>query len=169
MCDVLQRQHDAKEIARLNRVLASSEEQYRSLFENALDGLIILDDNERMIAVNPAACSEFSSTPAAMRGSELDSLHVCVNGETRPARWTDFFGERKNSGEYRLVRSDGAAIDVEYRAVSSLHPAGTCFPRDVTDRKRRKSGRGRPAAWPQLAKRWRPSPRKPQCTAAEQG
>ena len=38
---VLQRQRDVKEIVRLNRVLASSEEQYRSLFENALDGLII--------------------------------------------------------------------------------------------------------------------------------
>ena len=134
---VLQRQHDAKEIARLNRVLASSEEQYRSLFESALDDLIILDDDERMIAVNPAACSKFSSTPAAMNGKSLDSLQLCVNGQTRPATWSDFFGEGKNSGEYRLMRSDGVAIDVEYRAVSGFASGRHLISlRDVTDRKR---------------------------------
>ena len=60
---VMQRQQDAREIARLSGGLAASEQQYRSLFEATLDGLLILDDEEQIISVNPAACSILHSEP----------------------------------------------------------------------------------------------------------
>src|SRR5581483_10497853 len=56
---VVKLQQDAREITRLSRVVATGEEQYRSLFESTLDGLIVLDNDQRIVSVNPAACSIF--------------------------------------------------------------------------------------------------------------
>ena len=133
----LQQQHDAREIARLSQAVTSSEEQYRLLFENTLDGLIILDDDERIVAINPAACTKLCSTPEELRGRPLNSLRLATGGQPRAARWSDFFSEGKNSGEFQLIRGDGAAIDIEYRAVSSFASSRHLISlRDVTDRKR---------------------------------
>jgi PAS domain S-box-containing protein len=133
---VIQRQQDEQEIARLNSELARNEEQYRSLFENTLDGLLILDDHKRMVAVNPAACAKLGSLPHQLRGKGLDSLLLSSGGEARPAEWSDFFGLGRNVGECQLVRDDGTAIDVEYRSVASFAPGLHLISlRDVTARK----------------------------------
>jgi two-component system sensor kinase FixL len=133
---VLRRQRDAQEIARLNNVLARSEEQYRALFENTLDGLIILDDEDRVVAINPAACARFCSAARPLRGQHLSSFQVSHGGQVRPALRQDFFARGGNVGECQLLRDDGLAIDVEYRAVADFAPGLHLISlHDVTARK----------------------------------
>jgi len=134
---VLQRQQDAREIARLSRVLASSEEQYRRLFESTLDGLVVIDDDERLVAMNPAACSILGGEASKLLGRSLAELQLMTNGTPHPARRGDFFSDASSSGECQLQRGDGAAIDLEYRAVASFTRGRHLISlRDVTDRKR---------------------------------
>jgi PAS domain S-box-containing protein len=134
---VLQRQHDTREIARLNHVLASSEEQYRRLFESTLDGLVVIDNDERLVATNPAACSILGGEARALHGRSLAELKLMINGTPHAARASDFFSAEHNSGECRLLRDDGAVMDLEYRTVASFTPGRHLVSlRDITDRKR---------------------------------
>jgi PAS domain S-box-containing protein len=135
---VMQRQQDAREIARLSNGLAASEEQYRLLFETTLDGLIILNADERIVAINPAACSIVNSTCEALLGQQLAVFVLKDDGSPRPGRWKDFYGEgRRNRGEHLVLRPDGTTVDVEYRSVANFSADRHLISmRDVSDRKR---------------------------------
>jgi PAS domain S-box-containing protein len=134
---VIKLQQHAREITRLNGVVAASEEQYRSLFESTRDGLIVLDNDHRIIAINPAACSIFHLTSDSLLGQRLGFLVLKDSHETRPARWDDFFQDGKDRGEYSALRLDGTFVDVEYRSVSNFSPGRHLISlRDVSDRKR---------------------------------
>jgi len=133
---VLERQQAEREIARLNGIIARSEERYRSLFENTLDGLLILDDEGRIVAANPAACIQVGFSVGALDGKSVESLTIETSERSRPAAWNDFFGPGRNTGEYTLARASAAAVDVEYRSVMSFAPSLHLLSfRDVTSRK----------------------------------
>jgi PAS domain S-box-containing protein len=134
---VIQRQQDAREIARLSGVVASSELQYRLLFESTLDGLLVLNDQQFIVSINPAGCAILRLPEEALRGQALSLLTLKDNHGARPATWTDFFGPAKNHGEHALVRPNGTLVDIEYRSVSSFAAARHLISmRDVSDRKR---------------------------------
>lgn len=134
---VMQRQRDAREIARLSHAVVTSEQQYRLLFENTLDGLVILNDEQRVVAVNPAACGILHTDERALLGHLLSSLLVKENGATRAASWSDFFGPASGLGERSIVRPDRTVVELEYRCVSSFASGRHLLSlRDVSDRKR---------------------------------
>lgn len=134
---VLQRQQDAREIMRLSGLIVASAEQYRLLFETTLDGLMILDDGERIVATNPAACSILQTIENTLLNQRLSCLLIKDAAETRAARWNDFFGEAKNRGELSVLRPDGTAIVVEYRSVANFSTGRHLISmRDISDRKR---------------------------------
>jgi two-component system, LuxR family, sensor kinase FixL len=134
---VIKLQQDAREITRLGGIVAAGEEQYRSLFESTQDALIVLDNDQRIMSANPAACSIFHLTCENLLGQQLAFLVLKDNHDTRPARWDDFFKTGKDRGEYSARRMDGTFVDVEYRSVSNFSPGRHLISlRDVSDRKR---------------------------------
>lgn len=134
---VTQRQQDVREIARLSGAIAASEQQYRLLFESTLDGLLILNDEQRIVDINPAGCAILNSTEEGLREQALAILEIKQNGGTKPASWADFFGLSNSRGEHTFVRPDGTTVDIEYRSVSSFASARHLISmRDVSDRKR---------------------------------
>ena len=133
---VLERQHDEREIARLNCIVARSEERYRSLFESTLDGLVILDDAGKIVAANPAACIQVGIAVGALDGKNIGSLSIETTEHSRPAAWNDFFGPERNTGECTLARQNAGAVDIEYRSVTNFAPGLNLLSfRDVTSRK----------------------------------
>jgi PAS domain S-box-containing protein len=134
---VLDRQQAEREIARLSGVVARSEDRYRSLFENTLDGLLILDDEGRIVAANPAACIQVGLAAGALDGKSIQSLTIATSETSRPASWNDFFGQGHGTGECTLARTNGAAVDIEYRSVTNFAPGLHLLSfRDVTSRNR---------------------------------
>ena len=124
--------------ASIERVLERrrAEQRYRSLFENSLDGLLMLDDEGRIVAANPAACEILHQDEAALLSGGLELLQIQAGQASRRAAWSDFLRERTNVGECELLRSDGVRVDVEYRAVTSFTPGLNLISlHDVTDRK----------------------------------
>jgi PAS domain S-box-containing protein len=113
-----------------------AEQRYRWLFENTLDGLLMLDDDSAIVAANPAACALLARKESALLAGRLESLQIQVAGASRPAIWSDFLRERTNIGECALVRGDGTCVDVEYRAVTGFAPGLHLISlHDVTARK----------------------------------
>lgn len=119
---VLEHQRSEREIARLHRAVVRGEERYRSLFENTLDGLLILDNGRRVVDANPAACSQLGYERTAICGQPFASLAVPTDGAPQADLWSRIFGAGKQMGECRLVRAGGTIIDVEYRAVEGVSP-----------------------------------------------
>jgi PAS domain S-box-containing protein len=111
-----------------------SEQKCQALFENALDGFIIFDAAELIIEANPSSCTMLSKTREQLIGQKIISL--LPNGSENPSK-TTVFSKKNHTGEFRLVRSDGLEIDVEYQTTLNFSPGWNAVSlRDVTERKR---------------------------------
>jgi PAS domain S-box-containing protein len=134
------RRQAAAERLALSRVVQASHQRYQALFENTLDGLLFLDSQRRIVDCNPAAAAKLGYEPAALRSQLLDALMPPQGGGGSRDLWAYFFAARKQVGECPLLRRDGAAIDVEYRAVRDIAPGLHLLSiHDVTARKRAES------------------------------
>jgi PAS domain S-box-containing protein len=96
---------------------------WRSLvFEELLDGLVIVDDDRRCIDANSAACALFGVAPGGMAGRRIEDLSAPPAGFDAPGTWSRFLAKGEDSGELALVRADGSRVLVEYRGRANLAP-----------------------------------------------
>jgi PAS domain S-box-containing protein len=129
------------------RALAERERQFRSVFSEAADAMLILDDHRVILNANPAACALFGVSIDEVERQSLDDW--MVDGEEQLlTAWRELLALGEARREHR-VRSRGAGIRVvefSYRARVDVHSAalerGTrngachlCIARDITDRR----------------------------------
>jgi len=115
----------------------ASEERYRSLFENTLDGLLIVDDQGTIVAANHAARIQFAQAVGTLENKSINIFTIAAEGGSRAAVWTDFFDHDKNTGEITLLRPNATSVDIEYRSVTNIAPGVNLLSiRDITTRKR---------------------------------
>ncbi len=128
---------------KMTAALRESESRFRTLFSNAPDGIIIVDQSGMINAVNPIAESLFGYSPGEMAGMDVEELI--------PSRFTDhaaYRAEYMRSGVTRPMgrglellarRKDGGEFPVEI-LLSSLETEGdrqgVATIRDITERKR---------------------------------
>ncbi len=111
---------------RAEEALRASEARYRSVFDTAAEGLLVIDEHDRIVEANPVACRMHGYAPGELDGvcvrdliaeecrDTLDACKErCAEGET--PRWDSVH-----------VRPNGTRLDVEVR-VSAL-------PRDLDER-----------------------------------
>ncbi|MBI1873219.1 MAG: PAS domain S-box protein [Acidobacteria bacterium] len=108
----------------------------RALFREALDAILLMDDDARFIDANPAGCELFGyEREELVRLSAWDVLPPEGQDEGRQA-WSDLIARGQHSGEYKLRRKDGAIRIVECRAVAHIVPGvHLSVLRDITSRK----------------------------------
>ena len=103
----------------------------QTLFESALDAIVVIDDGGRFIDANPAACELFGISPATASRHTLDHFlgdRAFVNSICR--------GERQR-GDLQVTTSDGRHISIEYRAKANFMPGRhLAILRDITERER---------------------------------
>ncbi len=98
--------------AAAEEALAESEERYRALFENSIDGILLTAPNGDILAANPEACRLLGRT-------EEEICRVGWTGIVDPAdpRLPIMSFERTRTGRFRgeltLVRGDGARFPAE--------------------------------------------------------
>lgn len=127
--------------------LRESEERYRVLFEQAADGIILIDaPSRRIIEFNESAASNLGYTPEELATLTVDDLEV---GQT-PADLPQFFqaivnqgsayfetSVRTKSGERRIVQASARTISLRG------HPYLLTVLRDITARKQAEEERDR--------------------------
>ena len=127
---------DITERRRDEEALEESRRRFQAVFDNSLDGILLLDDTGHYVDANPSICQ--------LLGYSRDELLQLTPRDLTPAPddqrfhelMRQFFADGKVSGEYTLLCKDGTSRETEYRNVANVLPGvhlGVF--RDITDRK----------------------------------
>jgi PAS domain S-box-containing protein len=120
--------------------LLESEHQFRRVFENSIDALLLTRIvDEQILAVNPAACHIFDRSE-----QEMCSLRLTDLIDRNDARRASFLEEKmkkgKAAGELYCRRADGTVFPTEISESNFFDAKGDersmLVIRDITDRKR---------------------------------
>jgi PAS domain S-box-containing protein len=121
--------------------LHESERQFRALFENTLDAILIASDSGEYVGANDAACDLFGVSLYELLGAKVeDFVRPGEQHQTRLA-WQAFLEQGEQEGEYPLYRPDGEMRSLEFKAKAGFLPGRhLSVLRDVTERKRAEEG-----------------------------
>lgn len=118
--------------------LSDSEARYRSVFESASDGLVVIDTEGTVIEVNRTASLMSAVSPGELRGQKFTELFTMLRGEL----WQHFLEQLELVGTARLElfldRVDGDVVDIELRGAGFSFggtPRILVLLTDVTERK----------------------------------
>jgi len=126
----LRRQH--RETA---SALDATERQYKSVFDNALDGILILDDQAVCLEANPAALTLLGTNHDELLGRSIERFFPGV--DDFDAGWKRFLERSCEHGETHILRGDGQTTFVEYTAKTDfLRGRHVTVLRDITQRQR---------------------------------
>ena len=123
-----QRAAAEREVAQLRR--------YEEMFSHVSDGMAVLNDEGRVLAVNPAGCSILGRTPAQVRGVSIESLIAPGGGmEAALLRREIERGGRILSADLRVATRDGRNITLSVSAGAIQGQSGRAILtfRDVTE------------------------------------
>lgn len=121
-----QRRHDFKE----------SQIRLTALFENTRDSMLLLDDDARLVDVNPAGTRLTARTREDLLGGSLWDIAPADLQPELVEAWKNLSAQKLISGEYLLARSDGNFLDAEISIVANMLPGlHLAVMRDITERK----------------------------------
>ena len=112
-------------------------ERYQGVFDNALDALLLADDQMRYLDTNEAACELLGRSRDELLQLTVADVTPTANRAAAQAMWNGFIKEGSMQGLFELVRPDGETRHAEFRAVASVTPGVHLSAlRDVTERVR---------------------------------
>jgi two-component system, cell cycle sensor histidine kinase and response regulator CckA len=119
------------ELAMLER-----DRQFRSIFFDAADAMLILDDDRTILEANPAACLLFGVPADAVVAGSLDALVLDEDADELGAAWREVLALGEAQREHRVRALGGAmrVVECSYRARVHGH-RHLCIARDITDRR----------------------------------
>lgn len=129
-------------LAESNEALRQQQNQWKALFDHALDAIAICDDEGHYLDANPAACTLFG-----MSREEL--LQTCIADFADPSLdlapiWQQFLDQGQLFGEFCVHRPDGTKRETEFNAIAHFIPGRhLSIMRDVSDRKHIETERNR--------------------------
>ncbi len=120
------------------QALQQSLEQYRLLFESALDAVLVLDDESCIVDANQQACELYGRPRAEIVGHSIYEFEAQADRlPDQDADWQSFIKAGEWRGEVQITRPDGTVRDVEFSSRAHFAPGRhLSFGRDVTDRRR---------------------------------
>ncbi|MBI4736644.1 MAG: PAS domain S-box protein, partial [candidate division NC10 bacterium] len=126
---------DITERKQAEDALRASEERYRTLVEQASDGIFVSDAQGRYTDVNGSGCAMLGYSREEILGLSLADLIPAEDRAAAPPRLDELRAGRTVIGERRLIRKDGALLPVEIsaRVLSDGRLQGIV--RDITERK----------------------------------
>jgi PAS domain S-box-containing protein len=113
----------------------TSERKFTSVVENALDAILILDDDAICREANPAAEALFGSSRPELLGNPIG--HFYKNSDRFRASWQTLLTHKFQQGDAELIKDGVSPLFVEYTAKADCLPGQhVMILRDVTERRR---------------------------------
>jgi len=105
---------------RTARAFYATDREFRYIYEHALDGIVILDDDGICLDANPAAFALLRLPRAALVGNSFARFYTDLEEFQRG--WKAFLERNYQRGEAELSRSDGTKFSVSYTAAANYLP-----------------------------------------------
>ncbi len=124
-----------KEEGQIKGAFNMTEREFQSVFENALDSILILDDQGVCREANPAAERLFGTPRPELIGRPIDHFY----GDSRRFQeaWERLLSQKFQQSDAELVRNDRSSVFVEFTAKADCLPGQhVMILRDVTERRR---------------------------------
>jgi PAS domain S-box-containing protein len=113
----------------------TTERKFQSVVENALDAILILDDEAICREANPAAESLFGTGRASLIGHPIG--HFYKNSDQFRESWQTLLNRKFQQGDAELTKEASSPVFVEYTAKADCLPGQhVMILRDVTERRR---------------------------------
>ena len=127
---------DITEAKKAGEELRRSEASYRTLVEQASDGIFVADAHGNFLDVNPSGCAMIGYTQEELLGMNMGELIPPADLAENPLRIPELRAGQRIIHERSLIRKDGSLLPVEISA--KMLPDGLFqgIARDVSDRKR---------------------------------
>jgi PAS domain S-box-containing protein len=114
--------------------IRAREQELRAIFEGTLEAIVILDDQGKNVAVNPAFCKLLGVPSSQLLGRPIGNF--IVSNINIVQEWLTLLQQGQATGELCLQHSDGSLREVEYAARANFLPGRhLAVLRDVTQRK----------------------------------
>jgi PAS domain S-box-containing protein len=114
--------------------LDATEREFKSVFDSALDGILILDNRGVCVEANPAAQALFGTRREELVGERLGKFSATESGFAHT--WQRFLDRKLEHDETQIIRKDGERISVEYTAKAHYLPGRhVAVLRDISQRK----------------------------------
>jgi PAS domain S-box-containing protein len=121
------------------RALRESEEQHRTILETAMDGILLMDSQGRLLEVNESYCQMSGYSIEELLRMSISDLEAAETKDSIAAHIRKVIMQGEGRFESSHRRKDGSVFDIEasvqYRPVADSGRF-VCFLRDITDRKR---------------------------------
>ncbi|HRI24096.1 MAG TPA: PAS domain S-box protein [Ferruginibacter sp.] len=117
-------------------LMQESEEKYRTLVEQASDGIVITDLDGYIIEVNKSICLLSGYPENEMLGQHLYKFVPADDVDTNPLRINELMQGKALLYERRLLRKDGSTLDIEVNSKMASSHTLIGFIRDITERKK---------------------------------
>ena len=105
-------------------VLDATEREFQSIFDSALDAILILDDQGLCLEANPAALALLGTVRSELVGCSIRKFHSPLDDFENV--WKRFLDSKIEQGEAELIRQDGVQVFVEYTAKVELPTRTAC-------------------------------------------
>lgn len=124
-----------KEEGQITGALNTSEREFQSVFENALDAILILDDQAICREANPAAEQLFGIRRPQLIGEPIDRFYK--NSDQFQEGWQHLLAQKFQRSDAELLKNDRSSVFVEFTAKAECLPGQhVMILRDVTERRR---------------------------------
>lgn len=132
--DISQLKNTQNELIKERLKAEESETKFRSLFEQASDGIFILDGNGNYLDVNESACEMLGYTKEEMLKFSLDDL--IFKDKRGRLKKSDIISEKVVLAERILIRKDGSKLPVEISGRKLADGRTQGIVRNITERKK---------------------------------
>ncbi len=129
---------DETERRRMETSLIENEEKYRAVFENALSGILMVEQPTRIIRdANQAMCDMLGFERAELIGQTTNALLASGSAEIITVEREELERTGYWSGQFPLLKNDGTPIDIEWQITTHGLPGiAISIGNDITERKR---------------------------------
>jgi len=109
--------------------------EFSSIFQNVLDGIVIIDDKGDCLDANPAAADILRVATSKLIGRNIN--HFLTDRDSFTERWNLFLKNRNQRGRAQLIAGDGTSLFVDFTAAANYLPGRhVVILCDVTERTR---------------------------------
>ena len=91
-----------------------------SIFQNVLDGILIVDNDAMCLDANPAATTLLHISIDQLIGQNIG--HFLADRDSFTQRWISFLQEKSQRGRAQLIAGDGTRLLVEFTATANYMP-----------------------------------------------